>query len=66
MLDAIDAGVALLLEHPGIGVAVAGAPHLRDWTIRFGRSGYVVRYRPSDAAVVIVSLRHGLEAQRPR
>jgi plasmid stabilization system protein ParE len=53
-----------LANFPMIGRPVRDHHHLRELSIRFGRSGYVALYRydQSADAVVILTLRHQREA----
>jgi plasmid stabilization system protein ParE len=56
-------GIDLLALFPRSGVVVKGA--IRSAFIRFGRSGYVVRYKVEADAVIITRIWHGKE-NRPR
>jgi plasmid stabilization system protein ParE len=53
-----------LTNFPMIGRPVRDHHHLRELSIRFGRSGYVALYRYDQAAdaVVILTIRHQKEA----
>jgi plasmid stabilization system protein ParE len=56
-------GVRTLGENPEIGRPIEGMPpQFRDWFIRFGQRGYVVRYRFDGSVIAILSVRHGKEA----
>jgi plasmid stabilization system protein ParE len=49
--------------HPEIGRPVDEMPpEFREWFVRFGDSGYVVRYRYDGELVAILAVRHGKEA----
>ena len=56
-------GIDLIALFPNSGVVVKGA--IRNAFIRFGRSGYVVRYKIQADAVLITRIWHGKE-DRPR
>lgn len=56
-------GIDLLALFPNSGVIVKGA--IRNAFIRFGRSGYVVRYKVETDTVLITRIWHGKE-DRPR
>ena len=54
--------IQMLSSSPQIGIPVENLPQdFRDWLIKFGRSGYVARYRISDNGVVILAIRHQKE-----
>ncbi len=55
-LETVAAGLASLSKHPHLGRAVDDG--LRELFIRFGASGYVVRYRLDTDAVVIARIFH--------
>lgn len=62
-VQAIRAGVAILRDHPQIGHPVEDMdPGFREWLIRFGQSGYLVVYRLDGDVVVVLAVRHALEA----
>lgn len=47
---------------PHIGRTVDELPHeLREWSIDFGDSGYVVRYRINSDQIVVLAVRHQKE-----
>jgi toxin ParE1/3/4 len=52
-------GIDLLALFPRSGVVVKGA--IRNAFIRFGRSGYVVRYKVEADTVLITRIWHGKE-----
>ncbi|MBI3438779.1 MAG: type II toxin-antitoxin system RelE/ParE family toxin [Proteobacteria bacterium] len=52
-------GVDLLLLFPRSGVVVEG--DTRTLTIKFGRSGYVVRYQIAGDDIIITRIWHGKE-----
>jgi plasmid stabilization system protein ParE len=57
--DRIKGAFNLIAHHPIIGrVAASG---LRVYSVRFGRSGYAVRYRIDADQVVILRFWHGRE-----
>lgn len=54
--------VQVLELHPQIGKPVEDMPDdYREWTIDFGDSGYVARYRFEGEAVIILAVRHQKE-----
>jgi plasmid stabilization system protein ParE len=53
--------LALLLEFPM--AAPAWDDHHRDATIRFGRDGFVVRYRIDGDVITITRVFHGRQAR---
>jgi plasmid stabilization system protein ParE len=60
--EAIRQGVQVLSAHPQMGLLVEDLPEqYREWLIDFGDSGYVVRYRIADDAVIILAVRHQKE-----
>jgi plasmid stabilization system protein ParE len=62
-VQAIRAGVTILGSHPQIGHPAEDMdPAYREWLIRFGQSGYLVLYRLDGDAVVLLAVRHALEA----
>lgn len=61
--QAIRQGVTILGTHPRLGRTTEDHPEaFREWLIDFGDSGYVVRYRIDDDAVIILAIRHQKEA----
>jgi plasmid stabilization system protein ParE len=62
-LRAIYQGIENLLVFPMSGRPVSSdAPEIRDWIVRYRNSGYVIRYRITSEFIVIVAIRHSLEA----
>lgn len=60
---AIRRGVKMLEHRAQIGRPIEDmAEVFREWEIDFGDSGYVVRYRVSADAVIILAVRHQKEA----
>lgn len=55
-LETIAAGLNSLSQHPHLGHSVDDG--LRELSIRFGASGYVVRYRVDPDAVVVARIFH--------
>jgi plasmid stabilization system protein ParE len=55
---------AILAEFPGIGVAVRG--DYRQHAVRFGKYGFVVRYRATHDAILITRIWHGRQNRPPR
>ncbi|MDP2260519.1 MAG: type II toxin-antitoxin system RelE/ParE family toxin [Caulobacter sp.] len=49
-----------LREFPERGYACP-LPGVREWPVRFGRSGYIVRYLVQPDTVTILRIFHGLE-----
>ncbi|MBY5986177.1 type II toxin-antitoxin system RelE/ParE family toxin [Halomonas sp. DP5Y7-2] len=61
--EAIRQGVQVLGAHARLGRLVDDLPEVfREWPIDFGDSGYVVRYRIDEDAVIILAVRHQREA----
>ena len=59
----IRQSVRLLAAHPEAGrPADAMPPEFREWSIDFGRGGYVSLYRYDEVEVVILAVRHTREA----
>jgi len=55
--------VQILEQHPQIGRPVANMePEYRELIIGFGHYGYVALYRLDGDAVIVVAIRHQLEA----
>jgi plasmid stabilization system protein ParE len=56
--------IKILERNPRIGRSVEGMDELayRELLIDFGDSGYVARYRLTDAAVIVLAVRHQKEA----
>ena len=58
-VQAIRRGVKVLEQQPGLGRPVEDMDdEFRDWTIDFGDSGYVVRYRVDQRSSTILAVRH--------
>lgn len=57
--DALAEAIASLAEMPERGEPVGG--RVRELPVRFGRYGYVLRYRVSKTAVVITRAYHARE-----
>lgn len=62
--DALEAALKRLSIRPFVG-RPGSKPNTREHTIRFGRSSYLIRYRVTDDAVIIIRIWHGKE-NRPR
>ncbi len=60
-LSAIYESVERLSEHPEIGRPLRGSAKFRQWVVKFGASGYVIRYRVTDTHIIIVRVWHGRE-----
>lgn len=61
--EAILAGVKGLGANPRMGRLVEDLPErYREWPVRFGDAGYVVRYRIDGEDVTILAVRHQREA----
>jgi plasmid stabilization system protein ParE len=58
--DALTEAIESLAEFPERGRLVHGA--IRELPVRFGRYGYVVRYRVSSSGVMVTRLRHPRES----
>jgi plasmid stabilization system protein ParE len=64
-IKAIRRGVRLLRQYPEAGRPMEEmSPEFREWPIEFGAAGYVAFYRFDDRDVMILSVRHGKEADR--
>ena len=62
-VKALRGGVKALGHQPGIGRPIENMPdEFREWTIDFGDSGYIARYRIDTDAVTILAVRHQKEA----
>jgi plasmid stabilization system protein ParE len=62
-VKSIRAGVTILRDNPRIGHPVEDMdPGFHEWLIRFGQSGYLVLYRVDGETVVLLAIRHALEA----
>lgn len=53
-----------LREFPDRGYACP-LPGVREWPVRFGQSGYIVRYLVDPEAITILRIFHALEDRRP-
>jgi plasmid stabilization system protein ParE len=63
-VQSIRAGVRILASQPRVGHPAEDLdPEFREWLIRFGQSGYLVLYRIEGDEVILLSIRHGREAQ---
>lgn len=61
-VKAVRQGVKVLGQQPAVGRPIDDLPDdFREWIIDFGDSGYVVRYRINQDAVMILSVRHQKE-----
>lgn len=63
-LTAIWIAIDRLQEFPELGTAT-GDPDIRQIVVRFGASGYIVRYAalPEDGSILITRIWHGREAR---
>jgi plasmid stabilization system protein ParE len=62
-VQAIRQGVAILRSRPRIGHPVENMdPEFREWLIPFGQRGYLALYRIDGDTVVLLAVRHALEA----
>ena len=50
-----------MIEHPEIGKPVDDLPLYRDFVIRFGTGGYILRYRIVSDDIYVVHIRHHRE-----
>jgi plasmid stabilization system protein ParE len=55
-------GVKNLEAFPELGVAIDGG--FRQLVLKYGKSGYVIRYRVLDDAILITRVWHGREDRR--
>jgi len=61
--ETIVQAIRILEQHPQIGRPTDDMnPKYRELLISFGQNGYVALYRFDDESVVIVAIRHQLEA----
>ena len=63
-LASIWTAIDRLLEVPGLGMPT-GAADIRQIVVRFGASGYIVRYAvlPEEGSILITRIWHGREAR---
>jgi plasmid stabilization system protein ParE len=62
--EAIAKALNLLIDFPEAGRPVLiDPPGLRDLFIEFGNSGYIARYRYDGRAVLVLTVKHGREAE---
>jgi len=59
-VEAIEQGIASLDQFP-LRTPRLGSPETHELVVRFGRDGYVVRYRVRGDEVVITRIFHGRE-----
>jgi plasmid stabilization system protein ParE len=58
-VQAIRQQTRILAAQPHLGRPADGmAEPFREWLVDFGNSGYAVRYRISDDAIVMLAVRH--------
>lgn len=60
-ITSILEAVEQLREFPQSGRPFQHEPVFREWPVRFGAKNYVIRYRLTVDALVIVRVWHGLE-----
>ena len=61
----IRGAVQLLSSHPESGrLRSPLVPDVRQWTIVFGRSAYLVLYRYSGRDITVMAIQHGREDRR--
>lgn len=61
-VQAIRSGVKVITLQPGIGRPIDELDvQYREWSLSFGDSGYVVRYRLDDNIIIILAVRHQRE-----
>ncbi len=59
----IRASIKILALHPNVGRPVPDMdPLFREWTIDFGKSGYVAMCRLDGDSIIILAVRHQKEA----
>ena len=61
--EVIKKAVIKLIEFPLIGTPVTNLIDYRDLYIRFGLSGYILRYRIYDDTIYVVHIRHAKEIE---
>jgi plasmid stabilization system protein ParE len=59
----IDQALRFLADQPDRG-RPGGHPDLRELPIRFGRDGYIVRYRVEPGRVIVARIWHSRERKR--
>jgi plasmid stabilization system protein ParE len=59
-VEALERAVASLDQFP-LRTPRKGSPETHEMIVRFGRAGYVIRYRVRDDEVVITRIFHGRE-----
>ncbi len=63
-IQVIREGLKVLAKQPEVGKPIEDMdPEYREWSIRFGGSGYVVLYRYNGQVAVILSVRHQKELE---
>ena len=62
-LASIWTAIDRLQEFPDLGMPTADA-HIRQLIVRFGASGYIVRYAASPPDILITRIWHGREERR--
>ena len=60
-LDLLLAETNNLKDYPEIGRIWDKNPHMRNWPFKFGSKGYVMRYRLTDDAIIILRVWHSRE-----
>jgi plasmid stabilization system protein ParE len=60
-MQRIREAVGILRDHPEVGRPYFPMPEFRELSIPFGSRGYVLRYRVTAEAVVVVRVWHSLE-----
>lgn len=61
VLQSIRRDSELLRRHPDIGRPVEGRERYREWIVRLGAGGYVMRYRVENDTLFITRLWHSRE-----
>jgi len=60
---AITSGIEVLEQQPYAGKTIKDMPEqFREWTIKFGKSGYAALYHADDNEVTILAIRHQKES----
>lgn len=60
-IQRIRDAASILRDHPEIGRPYPPLPEFRELSIPFGSRGYVLRYRVTAEAIVVVRVWHSLE-----
>ena len=63
-VQSIREGIKIVIDHPGAGRMVDKMDaSFREWIIRFGDGGYIVRYRLRGGQIIVVAVKHQREGR---